>query len=99
MFHIQVQSCIYLNDYEIRRLIIQVIVSSTNRIKHFISYCQLKFNGKERFIDHYWYTVWPDHSCPKRIESLIDLIKRVEQSRKILAEINQRKGPVVVHCR
>lgn len=79
MFRIQVQSCIHLNDYEIRRLIIQ-------------------FNGQERSIDHYWYTAWPDHSCPKQIDSLIDLIKRVEKSRKTLAEINQRTGPVVVHC-
>ncbi|CAF3662186.1 unnamed protein product [Rotaria sordida] len=58
----------------------------------------IKFENEQREIDHYWYTAWPDHSCPNVVQPLIELVHHVEKSRIDLSKINKRSGPVVVHC-
>ncbi|CAF4493596.1 unnamed protein product [Rotaria sp. Silwood1] len=58
----------------------------------------IKYENEQREVDHYWYTAWPDHSCPNVIQPLIELIHNVEKSRIDLSKINKRSGPVVVHC-
>ncbi|CAF1489211.1 unnamed protein product [Rotaria magnacalcarata] len=78
-FCVEVQSIIYQNDYEIRRLTIE-------------------FEDEQRQIDHYWYTAWPDQSCPNVVQPLIDLVHNVERDRVELSNINKKSGPVVVHC-
>ncbi len=45
------------------------------------------------------YLAWLDHSCPDIVQPIIQLVHDVENSRIELSKINQRSGPVVVHCR
>ncbi|CAF4401480.1 unnamed protein product, partial [Rotaria sp. Silwood2] len=58
----------------------------------------IKFENEQREVDHYWYTAWPDHSCPNVVQPLIELVHDVEKSRIDLSKINKRSGPVIVHC-
>ncbi|CAF4931221.1 unnamed protein product, partial [Rotaria socialis] len=78
-FYVEVQSIIYQNDYEIRRLTIE-------------------YENEQRQLDHYWYTAWPDQSCPNVAQPLIELVHSVERDRVELSNINKKSGPVVVHC-
>ncbi|CAF3527231.1 unnamed protein product, partial [Adineta steineri] len=58
----------------------------------------ITFENEQREIDHYWYTAWPDQSCPDITKPLIELVDKVENSRIELSKINNKSGPVVVHC-
>ncbi|CAF1424981.1 unnamed protein product [Adineta steineri] len=58
----------------------------------------ITFENEQREIDHYWYTAWPDQSCPDIAKPLIELVDKVENSRIELSKINNKSGPVVVHC-
>lgn len=58
----------------------------------------IEFENERREIDHYWYTAWPDQSCPETAQPLIELVQNVENSRIEVSKTNGKSGPVVVHC-
>ncbi|CAF0852665.1 unnamed protein product [Rotaria sordida] len=58
----------------------------------------IEFENEQREIEHYWYTAWPDQSCPDNAQPLIELVKNVEKSRLELSNLNKHFGPIVVHC-
>ncbi|CAF1014977.1 unnamed protein product [Adineta ricciae] len=58
----------------------------------------IEFENEQREVEHYWYTAWPDQSCPDVTHPLIELVKKVEMSRIELNNTNKAVGPVVVHC-
>ncbi|CAF1152248.1 unnamed protein product [Rotaria sp. Silwood1] len=58
----------------------------------------IEFENEQREVEHYWYTAWPDQSCPDIAQPLIELVKNVEKSRLELSNLNKHSGPIVVHC-
>lgn len=58
----------------------------------------IEYENEQRELEHYWYTAWPDQSCPDNCQPLIELVENVEKSRIELSNRNQFSGPVVVHC-
>jgi receptor-type tyrosine-protein phosphatase R len=57
----------------------------------------LKCGAELHSVEHYWYTVWPDHKAPAAAKNLLDLVKEVEE-RRYDPVSGKVKGPVVVHC-
>ncbi|CAF4206925.1 unnamed protein product [Rotaria socialis] len=72
--------------------------SITYRTDYEIRRLVIEFENEQREIEHYWYTAWPDQSCPDIVHPLIELVKNVEKSRVDLPDLNKCSGPVVVHC-
>ncbi|CAF0964728.1 unnamed protein product [Adineta steineri] len=58
----------------------------------------IEFENEQREVEHYWYTAWPDQSCPDVAQPLIELVKNVEKTRIELTDTNKHSGPIVVHC-
>ncbi|CAF5211822.1 unnamed protein product, partial [Rotaria magnacalcarata] len=73
--------------------------SITYRTDYEIRRLVIEFENEQREVEHYWYTAWPDQSCPDIVHPLIELVKNVEKSRADLSDLNKYSGPVVVHCR
>lgn len=70
--------------------------------------CVKKCQNETRVVYHYWYTAWPDHNLPEQPDSLIKLIKQVENMNKYdenselmdeaLDTRCKKGGPILVHC-
>ncbi|CAF0983443.1 unnamed protein product [Adineta ricciae] len=74
------------------------VKSTLYRTDYEVRRLTIKYENEQRDIDHFWYTAWPDQSCPDVTKPLIELVQNVENSRKELSRINQNSGSVVVHC-
>lgn len=48
-----------------------------------------------KYVDHFWYTSWPDFGIPKVAEPILKLREAVDQRRR---SGPSNTGPVVVHC-
>lgn len=89
-----------------------------NHVAYFQDYevrqLTVKCQDETRIVYHYWYTAWPDHNLPEQPDSLIKLIKQVENMNKYdensmlvddddgssgAAKLSTKKGgPILVHC-
>eukprot|EP00912_Choanoflagellata_sp_UC4_P001584 UC4_evm1s1006 len=47
-----------------------------------------------RDVAHYWYTAWPDHGVPARIDPILKMLKAVNMD----AARRNAKAPILVHC-
>jgi len=74
------------------------VKSISNHTDYEIRRLMIEFENEQREVEHYWYTAWPDQSCPDIAQPLIELVKDVEKSRIELSNTNNHSGPVVVHC-
>ncbi|XP_078424036.1 receptor-type tyrosine-protein phosphatase R [Cetorhinus maximus] len=74
---------------------VEVLVNSVTECEHYIIRdLTLKHEGKSQNIKHYWYKSWPDHKTPDSAQPLLQLMLKVEETRKK----SPGRGPVVVHC-
>ncbi|XP_071831045.1 tyrosine-protein phosphatase non-receptor type 5-like [Apostichopus japonicus] len=55
----------------------------------------VKYLEECRQVLHYWYTSWPDNKPPENPNTLLNMIKDIEISRK---DTSITDGPVIVHC-
>merc|ERR1712139_350277 len=50
--------------------------------------------NEHRELSHYWYTAWPDHGVPSRIDPILKMLKAVNMD----ATRRDPKAPILVHC-
>lgn len=55
---------------------------------------QIRYQGVEKTVSHYWYHNWPDQTAPKQDLTLRTLIGAVKSDKASL----QTKSPILVHC-
>uniref|UniRef100_A0A665UFE6 protein-tyrosine-phosphatase n=1 Tax=Echeneis naucrates TaxID=173247 RepID=A0A665UFE6_ECHNA len=53
------------------------------------------FTLKQRRLQQYWYTSWPDQKTPDKAPPLLELVQEVERARE---EAPPSSGPIIVHC-
>ncbi len=51
--------------------------------------------NQRRTVEHFHYTVWPDHGVPQTAGELVDFRDDI---RKAMRDASYDAGPVVVHC-
>lgn len=77
---------------------VKVTVESTRDCgSYVVRKLSLEDGAELHTVEHYWYTVWPDHKAPAAAMNLLHLVKEVEE-RRYDAVTSKSKGPVVVHC-
>lgn len=54
----------------------------------------LHHRGKDRGVTHYWYREWVDNTAPTECETILTLIKVVEEEKNS----SKRASPILVHC-
>jgi len=68
------------------------VVSVSYHTDYEVRHLTIEYENEQREIQHFWYTAWPDQSCPDISQPLIEMIENVEKCRSFTS------GPVLVHC-
>ncbi|XP_015197971.2 tyrosine-protein phosphatase non-receptor type 7 [Lepisosteus oculatus] len=54
----------------------------------------VRVQSESRQVKHYWYSSWLDHQTPACVQSVLKLVKAVQESQRALC----CPGPIIVHC-
>lgn len=75
------------------------LLEQTDFLSELEHYIQIrKFNlrcqGRDKIITHYWYRNWMDDTAPTQTQTILTLMERVEGDKKLL----DSNSPLLVHC-
>lgn len=54
----------------------------------------VRYDGQERVVTHYWYHNWPDQMAPSQTQTLMALIQKIQEDKEQL----HPEAPILAHC-